>query len=88
MFVVDFFFYSGDFLIVWTLLICFDANIIVPLIIPLLSSLYFRSADNDDATKRKVNLVFEKIQTLKSRAAGKTQVNFILFSASTLKACQ
>ncbi|NXC66625.1 CGNL1 protein, partial [Anhinga anhinga] len=31
------------------------------------------SADNDDATKRKVNLVFEKIQTLKSRAAGKTQ---------------
>ncbi|KAM4748993.1 cingulin-like protein 1 [Rhinophrynus dorsalis] len=27
------------------------------------------SADNDDATKRKVNLVFEKIQTLKSRAA-------------------
>ncbi|XP_064312548.1 cingulin-like protein 1 isoform X3 [Phalacrocorax carbo] len=30
-------------------------------------------ADNDDATKRKVNLVFEKIQTLKSRAAGKTQ---------------
>ncbi|XP_074956358.1 cingulin-like protein 1 isoform X2 [Phalacrocorax aristotelis] len=30
------------------------------------------SAD-DDATKRKVNLVFEKIQTLKSRAAGKTQ---------------
>ncbi|KFQ30848.1 Cingulin-like 1, partial [Merops nubicus] len=33
------------------------------------------SADNDDATKRKVNLVFEKIQTLKSRAAGKTQVS-------------
>ncbi|XP_052663196.1 cingulin-like protein 1 isoform X3 [Harpia harpyja] len=32
-------------------------------------------ADNDDATKRKVNLVFEKIQTLKSRAAGKTQVS-------------
>uniref|UniRef100_A0A8C3UYH4 Cingulin like 1 n=1 Tax=Catharus ustulatus TaxID=91951 RepID=A0A8C3UYH4_CATUS len=31
------------------------------------------SPDNDDATKRKVNLVFEKIQTLKSRAAGKTQ---------------
>ncbi|XP_075387128.1 cingulin-like protein 1 isoform X2 [Tenrec ecaudatus] len=26
--------------------------------------------DNEDATKRKVNLVFEKIQTLKSRAAG------------------
>ncbi|XP_063202219.1 cingulin-like protein 1 isoform X4 [Chroicocephalus ridibundus] len=33
------------------------------------------SADNDDATKRKVNLVFEKIQTLKSRAAGRTQVS-------------
>ncbi|XP_037358461.1 cingulin-like protein 1 isoform X3 [Talpa occidentalis] len=31
--------------------------------------------DNDDATKRKVNLVFEKIQTLKSRAAGSTQGN-------------
>lgn len=46
----------------------------------------FRSADNDDATKRKVNLVFEKIQTLKSRAAGKTQVNnflsfFVLFNS-------
>ncbi|NXS60843.1 CGNL1 protein, partial [Brachypteracias leptosomus] len=36
------------------------------------------SADNADATKRKVNLVFEKIQTLKSRAAGKTQVNIFL----------
>ncbi|KAI6078073.1 Cingulin-like protein 1 isoform X1 [Aix galericulata] len=33
------------------------------------------SADNDDATKRKVNLVFEKIQTLKSRAAGKPPVS-------------
>ncbi|NXU55600.1 CGNL1 protein, partial [Turnix velox] len=33
------------------------------------------SADNDDATKRKVNLVFEKIQTLKSRAAGKTKAS-------------
>uniref|UniRef100_A0A8B9PIN3 Cingulin like 1 n=1 Tax=Apteryx owenii TaxID=8824 RepID=A0A8B9PIN3_APTOW len=33
------------------------------------------SADNDDATKRKVNLVFEKIQTLKSRAAGNAQVS-------------
>ncbi|XP_040348742.1 cingulin-like protein 1 isoform X4 [Herpailurus yagouaroundi] len=33
------------------------------------------STDNDDATKRKVNLVFEKIQTLKSRAAGSTQGN-------------
>ncbi|XP_029430203.1 cingulin-like protein 1 isoform X2 [Rhinatrema bivittatum] len=32
------------------------------------------STDNDDATKRKVNLVFEKIQTLKSRAAGNTKV--------------
>ncbi|XP_035376763.1 cingulin-like protein 1 isoform X1 [Electrophorus electricus] len=28
------------------------------------------SNDSDDTTKRKVNLVFEKIQTLKSRAAG------------------
>ncbi|XP_002920719.1 cingulin-like protein 1 isoform X2 [Ailuropoda melanoleuca] len=33
------------------------------------------STDNDDATKRKVNLVFEKIQTLKSRAAESTQGN-------------
>ncbi|XP_019359841.1 PREDICTED: cingulin-like protein 1 isoform X3 [Gavialis gangeticus] len=33
------------------------------------------STDNDDATKRKVNLVFEKIQTLKSRAAGNSQVS-------------
>lgn len=33
------------------------------------------STDNDDATKRKVNLVFEKIQTLKSRAAGSPQAN-------------
>ncbi|XP_018110962.1 cingulin-like protein 1 isoform X2 [Xenopus laevis] len=31
------------------------------------------SSDNDDATKRKVNLVFEKIQTLKSRAANTVQ---------------
>ncbi|KAM4631040.1 cingulin-like protein 1 [Polymixia lowei] len=29
--------------------------------------------DNDDTTKRKVNLVFEKIQTLKSRATGSVQ---------------
>ena len=36
---------------------------------------FSRSTDNDDATKRKVNLVFEKIQTLKSRAAGSTQGN-------------
>lgn len=35
--------------------------------------LFSRSTDNDDATKRKVNLVFEKIQTLKSRAAGSAQ---------------
>ncbi|XP_055986672.1 cingulin-like protein 1 [Sorex fumeus] len=33
------------------------------------------SSDNDDATKRKVNLIFEKIQTLKSRASEKTQGN-------------
>ncbi|XP_069481008.1 cingulin-like protein 1 [Ambystoma mexicanum] len=33
------------------------------------------SVDNDDATKRKVNLVFEKIQTLKSRAAGGVQAS-------------
>lgn len=33
------------------------------------------STDNDDATKRKVNLVFEKIQTLKSRATGSTPRN-------------
>uniref|UniRef100_A0A8C5M513 Cingulin like 1 n=1 Tax=Leptobrachium leishanense TaxID=445787 RepID=A0A8C5M513_9ANUR len=32
------------------------------------------SPDNDDATKRKVNLVFEKIQTLKSRASNTSQV--------------
>ena len=40
-------------------------------------SLFFfsRSTDNDDATKRKVNLVFEKIQTLRSRAAGSAQGN-------------
>nr|XP_020640447.1 cingulin-like protein 1 [Pogona vitticeps]XP_020640448.1 cingulin-like protein 1 [Pogona vitticeps]XP_020640449.1 cingulin-like protein 1 [Pogona vitticeps] len=33
------------------------------------------SGENDDATKRKVNLVFEKIQTLKSRAAGSSQAS-------------
>nr|XP_004662554.2 cingulin-like protein 1 [Jaculus jaculus] len=33
------------------------------------------STDNEDTTKRKVNLVFEKIQTLKSRAAGSAQGN-------------
>ncbi|XP_054974580.1 cingulin-like protein 1 isoform X1 [Sorex araneus] len=32
-------------------------------------------SDNDDATKRKVNLIFEKIQTLKSRASESTQGN-------------
>ncbi|XP_061450864.1 cingulin-like protein 1 isoform X2 [Rhineura floridana] len=32
-------------------------------------------SENDDATKRKVNLVFEKIQTLKSRAAESSQVS-------------
>ncbi|KAI5088614.1 cingulin-like protein 1 isoform X1, partial [Silurus meridionalis] len=31
------------------------------------------SGDSDDTTKRKVNLVFEKIQTLKSRATGSMQ---------------
>ncbi|XP_032088687.1 cingulin-like protein 1 [Thamnophis elegans] len=31
------------------------------------------TSENEDATKRKVNLVFEKIQTLKSRAAGSPQ---------------
>ncbi|XP_072527249.1 cingulin-like protein 1 isoform X2 [Salminus brasiliensis] len=31
--------------------------------------------DSDDTTKRKVNLVFEKIQTLKSRAAGGVQAD-------------
>ncbi|XP_076011482.1 cingulin-like protein 1 [Genypterus blacodes] len=31
------------------------------------------SSDTDDTTKRKVNLVFEKIQTLKSRATGGAQ---------------
>uniref|UniRef100_A0A3P8Y9X6 Myosin tail domain-containing protein n=1 Tax=Esox lucius TaxID=8010 RepID=A0A3P8Y9X6_ESOLU len=36
----------------------------------LFSYLKDGSTDNDDTTKRKVNLVFEKIQTLKSRAAG------------------
>ncbi|XP_063170603.1 cingulin-like protein 1 isoform X2 [Candoia aspera] len=32
-------------------------------------------SENEDATKRKVNLVFEKIQTLKSRAAGSPQAS-------------
>ncbi|XP_031702152.1 cingulin-like protein 1 [Anarrhichthys ocellatus] len=33
------------------------------------------STDNDDTTKRKVNLVFEKIQTLKSRATASAQID-------------
>ncbi|XP_037689791.1 cingulin-like protein 1 isoform X3 [Choloepus didactylus] len=41
------------------------------------------STDNEDATKRKVNLVFEKIQTLKSRAAGSTQGNNQASNSST-----
>lgn len=32
-----------------------------------------RSNDNDETTKKKVNLVFEKIQTLKSRATASSQ---------------
>lgn len=40
------------------------------------------STDNEDATKRKVNLVFEKIQTLKSRAAGSAQGNSQASSSS------
>ncbi|KAM5291676.1 cingulin-like protein 1 [Ctenodactylus gundi] len=43
------------------------------------------STDNEDATKRKVNLVFEKIQTLKSRAAGSTQGNHQASNSSELK---
>ncbi|KAG5264155.1 hypothetical protein AALO_G00272750 [Alosa alosa] len=39
----------------------------------LFSYLKAGSNDNDDTTKRKVNLVFEKIQTLKSRAAGSAE---------------
>ncbi|XP_051991090.1 cingulin-like protein 1 isoform X2 [Xyrauchen texanus] len=41
----------------------------------LFSYLKDGSNDNDDTTKRKVNLVFEKIQTLKSRAAGNVQAD-------------
>ncbi|KAM3828359.1 cingulin-like protein 1 isoform 3-T5 [Vipera latastei] len=33
------------------------------------------TSENEDATERKVNLVFEKIQTLKSRAAGSPQTS-------------
>ncbi|XP_038130623.1 cingulin-like protein 1 isoform X2 [Cyprinodon tularosa] len=39
----------------------------------LFSYLKDGSNDNDEVTKRKVNLVFEKIQTLKSRATANTQ---------------
>uniref|UniRef100_A0A3Q2CHJ4 Cingulin-like 1 n=1 Tax=Cyprinodon variegatus TaxID=28743 RepID=A0A3Q2CHJ4_CYPVA len=39
----------------------------------LFSYLKDGSSDNDEVTKRKVNLVFEKIQTLKSRATANTQ---------------
>lgn len=39
----------------------------------LFSYLKEGSNDNDEVTKRKVNLVFEKIQTLKSRATGSAQ---------------
>ncbi|XP_035889894.1 cingulin-like protein 1 isoform X3 [Phyllostomus discolor] len=41
--------------------------------------------DNDDATKRKVNLVFEKIQTLKSRAASTQGNNQASNSSSEVK---
>lgn len=37
--------------------------------------MFLRSNDSDDTTKRKVNLVFEKIQTLKSRATGSVQAD-------------
>ncbi|KAM5340979.1 cingulin-like protein 1 isoform 1-T2 [Glossophaga mutica] len=43
------------------------------------------STDNDDATKRKVNLVFEKIQTLKSRAASTQGNNQASNSSSEVK---
>ncbi|XP_034045875.1 cingulin-like protein 1 isoform X2 [Thalassophryne amazonica] len=41
----------------------------------LFSYLKEGSNENDEATKRKVNLVFEKIQTLKSRATASSQVD-------------
>ncbi|XP_044294639.1 cingulin-like protein 1 isoform X2 [Varanus komodoensis] len=41
----------------------------------ILYSYLKEGSETDDATKRKVNLVFEKIQTLKSRAAGSTQAS-------------
>ncbi|MGH0154873.1 UNVERIFIED_CONTAM: hypothetical protein FKN15_029778 [Acipenser sinensis] len=47
------------------------------------------STDNDDTTKKKVNLVFEKIQTLKSRAAGSVQAdNKFPDSSAEVKALQ
>ncbi|XP_063305170.1 cingulin-like protein 1 [Pelobates fuscus] len=42
------------------------------------------SPDNDDATKRKVNLVFEKIQTLKSRASSTSQASDPSLDVKTL----
>ncbi|XP_054626958.1 cingulin-like protein 1 [Dunckerocampus dactyliophorus] len=44
--------------------------------------------DNDEATKRKVNLVFEKIQTLKSRATTGTQDDKSLGLSAQTKALQ
>ncbi|KAG5848959.1 hypothetical protein ANANG_G00104990 [Anguilla anguilla] len=46
------------------------------------------SSDNDDATKRKVNLVFEKIQTLRSRAAASVQGDNPPSTAAESKALQ
>ncbi|XP_068431416.1 cingulin-like protein 1 [Clinocottus analis] len=46
------------------------------------------SADNDDMTKRKVNLVFEKIQTLKSRATASAQGDKSLDFGAQTKALQ
>lgn len=46
------------------------------LAVPVLTWLFSpvcRSNDSDETTKRKVNLVFEKIQTLKSRATAGSQ---------------
>ncbi|XP_061820075.1 cingulin-like protein 1 [Nerophis lumbriciformis] len=46
------------------------------------------SKDNDETTKRKVNLVFEKIQTLKSRATAGTQDDKFLGVSAQTKALQ
>ncbi|XP_069030127.1 cingulin-like protein 1 isoform X1 [Embiotoca jacksoni] len=55
----------------------------------LFSYLKDGSDDNDEMTKRKVNLVFEKIQTLKSRATESAQgVNKSLDLAAQTKALQ